>query len=634
MHHIKIEAPNIEALNQKLGSQKATSSIRIDYRTHNFEVCAWILQSRNQPSCRVNGIKPLMIPINTSNETNSPSYFLLPVNIEKTKQKSQSIEVKLNSFTQDEHFQITAVDRTSIIYLLQITRPDLQLDSASSIYSWLITSGFDEMNLLHQDAAIISNLNQLDEETGRTNFQTSIWEQRDDLQAALKNITSPLFSDWLTNHGNQEYKLLTEVNKHPSTLLPQHLKYRQRSFGVNLIGYASSVIGIGEDLRTCREALESIGIPIAIIDIPTQHTSHELREQARTEADQLAPYAINLICMTAEEHARIFLELGYAIFSERYNIGYWPWELENWPDPWKPLLSLVDEVWASSRHTHQSIQQELTHRPQPKLTYCPLGVSPIAPLTPEQKAKARDKHWLPREAMLMTCSFDGRSSFFRKNPWGAIDAFLKAFPKNNGADVGLVIKTIHAGVDTIEWDKLKELIKHDDRIIVIDGALDRDELIQLYGCCDVLVSLHRAEGFGRILAECLLLGLDVVATNYSGNTDFCRGQHAHPVDYDLTEVQDGDYPHHHNQQWAEPCCSHAAEILRNIYAKRSTQQYAHTQERKATIRSYQKQLFTYSIAKHYGNQLRSIWNQSRNKNAEQLNLRWSRQQCLYGIEES
>jgi len=575
-----------------------------------------------------------MIPINTSKEEKISSYFLLPIITDATKKKCQSIEVKQSAYTQEERLEIKAVDRISTFYLLQIVRPELQLDSARNIHSWVIASGFDEMNLLCQDAAITSSLNQIDEDTGRTNFQTTIWKQRDDLQEAFKQVSSPLFSKWIINHGLKEYELLSELNEHPSTRLPRILGYNQRPFGVNLIGYASSVIGIGEDLRTCREALESLGIPTATIDVPTQHTSDELREQARTEADQLAPYAFNLICMTAEEHARIFLELGYAIFSERYNIGYWPWELGNWPEPWNPLFGLADEVWASSRHTYQSIRKELNHRPQPKLSYCPLGISPIAPLTPEQKAKARNKHELPREAMLMICSFDGRSSFFRKNPWGAINAFLEAFPKDNGSDVGLVIKTIHAGVDSSEWKKLKELVKQDDRILVIDGTLDRDELIQLYGCCDVLVSLHRAEGFGRILAECLLLGLDVVATNYSGNTDFCKGQHAHPVNYDLRDVNDGDYPYHHNQQWAGPCCSHAAEILRDIYTKRSTQQYLQTPERQATICSYQKQLFTDSIAKHYGNQLKAIWNQSRNKTAEELNLRWSRKECLYGIEEN
>ena len=132
--------------------------------------------------------------------------------------------------------------------------------------------------------------------------------------------------------------------------------------------------------------------------------------------------------MTAEEHARIFLELGYAIFSERYNIGYWPWELGNWPEPWNHLFGLVDEIWASSRHTYQSIQQELNYRSHPKLSYS-LGNQPHYSAHLEQKAKARNKHGLPREAVLMICSFDGRSSFFRKNPWGAINAFLEAFQK-------------------------------------------------------------------------------------------------------------------------------------------------------------------------------------------------------------
>ena len=635
MHHIDLMASSIEELNQKLHKQKNLSNILINCTTHNFEVYTWILESNNEPSCRVNGIRPLTIPIATrSGKTKFSSHFLLPITTDKLNQKRQSIEIKSSHHIQDESLQITAVDRASTIYLLQIVRPDLQVDSEKSMNSWVVANGFKEMNLLRQDAAITGNLNQLNEETGQTKFQTSIWAHRHDLQETFKHITSPLFAEWIINHGAKEYEFLTEFKKHPSTLLPRTIKYHQRPFGVNLIGHESSVIGIGEDLRTCREALEAVGIPTAVIDVPTSHTSNELRKQARTEFDQLAPYSFNLVCMTAEEHARIFLELGYAIFSERYNIGYWPWELGKWPEPWNPLFNLVDEVWASSRHTHQSIQQILNHRPQPKLTYCPLGISQIAPLTHEQKIKARNKHGLPRKAMLMICSFDGRSSFFRKNPWGTIHAFLEAFPQNNSVDVGLVIKTIHAGVDPSEWNKLQALIKQDDRIIVIDGTLARDEIINLYGCCDVLVSLHRAEGFGRILAECLLLGLDVVATNYSGNTDFCKGKHAHPIDYDLTVVQDGGYPYHHNQTWAEPCHEHAAKTLRDIYTKKLTQKDGQMPERNSTIQGYQKHLFTDFVAKNYDNRLRSIWNQSRNKTAEELNLRWSREKCLYGIEDN
>ena len=43
------------------------------------------------------------------------------------------------------------------------------------------------------------------------------------------------------------------------------------------------------------------------------------------------------------------------------------------------------------------------------------------------------------------------------------------------------------------------------------------------------IALHRSEDFGRGTAEALQLGVDVIATAYGGNTDFCTGPLAHPV---------------------------------------------------------------------------------------------------------
>ena len=96
------------------------------------------------------------------------------------------------------------------------------------------------MNLLLQDAAATNYLNKLYEETGRTNFQNIIWEQRDDLQEAFKQVSSPLFSEWIISHGLKEYELLSGLNEQPSTRLPRTLKFSQRPFGVNLIIMAQS----------------------------------------------------------------------------------------------------------------------------------------------------------------------------------------------------------------------------------------------------------------------------------------------------------------------------------------------------------------------------------------------------------
>ena len=80
--------------------------------------------------------------------------------------------------------------------------------------------------------------------------------------------------------------------------------------------------------------------------------------------------------------------------------------------------------------------------------------------------------------------------------------------------------------------------------------------------------MHRAEGFGRGLAEALMLGLDVVATDHGGNTDFCTGPLAHPVRCQMVRVNNGEYPYHRGQQWAQPSVAHAAELLQQVAERR------------------------------------------------------------------
>ena len=42
------------------------------------------------------------------------------------------------------------------------------------------------------------------------------------------------------------------------------------------------------------------------------------------------------------------LSLGKEVWDYRYNIGYWAWELETFPEEWLPAFKLVDEVWTPS----------------------------------------------------------------------------------------------------------------------------------------------------------------------------------------------------------------------------------------------------------------------------------------------
>jgi len=134
--------------------------------------------------------------------------------------------------------------------------------------------------------------------------------------------------------------------------------------------------------------------------------------------------------------------------------------------------------------------------------------------------------------------------------------------------VALVIKSFQPSRHHPDWARLKRVAALDPRIHVVEANLERRQLSALYGSCDVLLALHRAEGFGRVIAEALQLGLDVLATDWSGNTDFCDGPLVHPVPYSLVSVPPGAYPHWPGQHWAEPDVQAAAERLRTVVEKR------------------------------------------------------------------
>lgn len=402
-----------------------------------------------------------------------------------------------------------------------------------------------------------------DTDIARTRFARLVHRQRPDLQAAFDLATArgeQGFRGWLRQHADNETGLpllrhaLVQATPPPATQTSP--APAAPPFGVNLIGYAFGELGIGEDVRMAAHACHAAGIPFCVIDFAP---GSNIRQHDRSIAQWVADtprYAINIVCLTALEHLRLFVERGTELFRGRHTIGYWPWELEHWPANWVHCFNLIDEAWASSRHIEQAMRRV---SPVPVL-HMPMAVR-LPPELDIAAARQRARFGLPADKTLFVFSFDGNSFIERKNPLAVLDAFQRAFPTGDDS-VGLVIKCMRPDPHNRAWQRIGAAAREDDRLIVLDAMLDKAEVLELYRACDVFVSLHRAEGFGRGIAEALLLGLQVIASDYGGNVDFCRPAGAHLVPCHPKALEPQDYVEAHGNLWAEPDIEAAAQAMR------------------------------------------------------------------------
>ena len=112
-------------------------------------------------------------------------------------------------------------------------------------------------------------------------------------------------------------------------------------------------------------------------------------------------------------------------------------------------------------------------------------------------------------------------------------------------------------------NRLRKKVKHAE-CRILEGWLSREETLSLIDACDMLVSLHRSEGFGLILAEAMALEKPVVATGYSGNMDFMNPMNSFLVDYKLTTLKKAVGPYPAGGRWADPDIEHAAHLIGEV----------------------------------------------------------------------
>lgn len=328
-------------------------------------------------------------------------------------------------------------------------------------------------------------------------------------------------------------------------------------WGVGLFGYFEAESGVGESVRSALRALRAVGIPVVPINVRAGAFAN--RDQAiAVSTDRVNPHLINLLHLNADQTILLPNLVDERNLKGRYSIGYWAWELAEFPNSWSAAFGALNEIWVPSNFVRDSLRAK---------TEKPVFVIPHAIKAPAvDGAAARAKLGIPPNAFMFLCAFDYNSFVTRKNPGAAVEAFVRAFPEaGSGPDVRLVVKA-HGGQMSFSRERsaLMAILEDDPRIMLIDEVMSRDGLAQLQAASNAFVSLHRSEGFGLNIAECMAAGKVVIATDYSGSTDFVSADCAMPIGYKLVPVGRNEYPFGDGQHWADPDVAEAAAAMKRV----------------------------------------------------------------------
>lgn len=265
--------------------------------------------------------------------------------------------------------------------------------------------------------------------------------------------------------------------------------------GIAVAGELDRESGLGEGARLMLHGLAALGVPAWPL---------------RPGGPLPPPGAPLVLHVNAPDLPLALLRLGRAALRGRRIIGLWAWELPTMPESWRAGPAFVHEVWAPSRFTAAALGPLVAGAVR-------VVPHPVAAHPPEPSRLGRADFGLPEGAVVTLVSFSLASSFERKNPLGAIAAHRRAF--GDRADRILLLRVGNPHHFPGDFARLRAAA--DQPNIRIDTRpLPSADNFALMAACDMVLSLHRSEGFGLVPAEAMLLGVPVIATDWSGTADF------------------------------------------------------------------------------------------------------------------
>jgi glycosyltransferase involved in cell wall biosynthesis len=318
-------------------------------------------------------------------------------------------------------------------------------------------------------------------------------------------------------------------------------------------GQLTTASGLGESARLCLDALRTLGWDAGHLDVSHLFLREDLPGDLPGKAAVAGEGGTLILHVNGPLMPYIATRLGRKLLAGRRIIGLWNWELPVMGPDWNRGLRHVHEIWVPTQFNAGSLPAGVKQ---------PVRVV-LYPMEPRAVTGNRGRFGLPQDKFITFSAFDMGSTYGRKNPRAAIAAFRQAF--GDDPNCLMVLKVGHAQDANWAMKDLQDAIAGMTNVLLMQETLSRTDMTALVASADVVLSLHRAEGFGLVLAEAMLHGVPVVATGWSGNVDFMTQDDSALIGYKLVPVDDpqGTYTVP-GAKWAEADVDEAAAWLKRL----------------------------------------------------------------------
>ncbi|MBS0662665.1 MAG: glycosyltransferase family 4 protein [Verrucomicrobia bacterium] len=333
---------------------------------------------------------------------------------------------------------------------------------------------------------------------------------------------------------------------------------RHARVGLNITGFLTADLGVGESARCMVRAADAAGLPSALVALKLNCKNRLGDQTFAARLQEKNPHPVNVVHLDPPASPDLDHHHGKDFRAGKYNVAYWAWELPEFPDAWVPNFAYFDEVWCPSEFVRAAIAAK---------SPLPVFAMPHAVTVEPPAGDGRARFGLPRDRYLFLAVYDLNSYSERKNPAATIEAFRRSGLAGQGA--GLVVKVQNPAGNETDFAVLQAALRDLPDAILLSETLTRADLTLLQSACDCFVSLHRSEGFGLAVAECMALGKPVISTNWSATAEYVTADNGCPVNYTLTTLAANHGPYSRGQTWAEPDVGHAAEWMRRLAADRA-----------------------------------------------------------------